>query len=75
MASWIYFTAAALLIFFAAMSAGRKVHRNLKPKWVATSAGISMLTLALIWLLLSALNRKEATPRPPPDYPAPSATP
>jgi NADH:ubiquinone oxidoreductase subunit 6 (subunit J) len=75
MASWIYFAAAALLIFFAAMSAGRKVQRNLKPKWVATIAGISMLTLALIWLLLSALNRREATPRPPPDYPAPSATP
>ncbi len=30
--SWIYFAAAALLIFFAAMSAGRKVHRNLKAK-------------------------------------------
>ena len=29
----------------------------------------------LIWVLLSALNRHEAEPRTPPDYPAPSATP
>jgi hypothetical protein len=36
---------------------------------------VSMVTFGLIWLLLSALNRKEAEPRTPPDYPAPSATP
>jgi hypothetical protein len=36
MASWIYFAAAAVLIFVAAMSAGRKVQRNLKAKWIAT---------------------------------------
>ena len=75
MASWIYFAAAALLIFFAAMSAGRKVQRNLKAKWIATIFAVSMVTFGLIWLLLSVLNRKEAVPKTPPDYPVPSATP
>jgi predicted membrane channel-forming protein YqfA (hemolysin III family) len=75
MASWIYFAAAAVLIFVAAMSAGRKVQRNLKAKWIATIFAVSMVTFGLIWLLLSVLNRKEAEPKTPPDYPVPSATP
>ena len=37
---------------------------------------VTVLTLTLIWLLLSALNRKETTPSPPPtDYSAPTGTP
>ena len=75
MASWIYFAAAAVLIFVAAMSPGRKVQRNLKAKWIATIFAVSMVTFGLIWLLLSVLNRKEAEPKTPPDYPVPSATP
>ena len=64
--SGVFFAAAAVLICLAAMLAGRKVQQNLKGKW----------TFGLIWLLLSALNRREAEPRTsPPDYPAPSATP
>jgi len=73
--SGVYFAAAAVLIFVAAMLAGRKVQRNLKAKWIATIFAVSMVTFGLIWLLLSALNRKEEEPRTPPDYPAPSATP
>ena len=73
--SVVYFAAAAVLIFVAAMLAGRKVQRNLKAKWIATIFAVSMVTFGLIWLLLSALNRKEAEPRTPPDYPAPSGTP
>jgi hypothetical protein len=71
--SGVYFGAAGLLIFAAAVLAGRKVHRRLKLQWVA---GIALVTLTLNWLLLAALNRKEAEPRTsPPAYPAPSATP
>ena len=73
--SGICFAAAAVLICFAAMLAGRKVQRNLKAKWIAAIFAVSMVTFGLIWLLLSALNRKEAEPKTPPDYPAPSATP
>jgi hypothetical protein len=73
--SVVYFAAAAVLIFVAAMLAGRKVQRNLKAKWIATIFAVSVVTLGLIWLLLSALNRTEAEPRTPPDYPAPNATP
>ena len=73
--SGIYFAAAAVLIFVAAMLAGRKVQRNLKAKWIAAIFAVSMVTFGLIWVLLSALNRHEAEPRTPPDYPAPSATP
>jgi putative Ca2+/H+ antiporter (TMEM165/GDT1 family) len=73
--SGVYFAAAAVLIFVAAILAGRKVQRNLKAKWIAAIFAVSMLTFGLIWLLLSTLNRKETEPRTPPDYPAPSATP
>jgi hypothetical protein len=73
--SAVYFAAAAVLIFVAAMLAGRKVQRNLKAKWIAAIFAVSMVTFGLIWVLLSALNRHEAEPRTPPDYPAPSATP
>jgi membrane protein implicated in regulation of membrane protease activity len=74
--SGIYFAAAALLICLAAMLAGRKVQRNLKGKWIASVVAVSIVTLGLIWLLLSVLNRREAEPRTSlPDYPAPSATP
>ena len=73
--SAVYFAAAAVLIFVAAMLAGRKVQRNLKAKWIAAIFAVSMATFGLIWVLLSALNRHEAEPRTPPDYPAPSATP
>jgi len=73
--SGFYFAAAAVLIFVAAMLASRKVQRNLKAKWIASIFAVSMVTFGLIWLLLSALNRKEAQPRTPLDYPAPSATP
>ena len=74
--SVFYFVVAAVLICLAAMLAGRKVQRNLKGKWIASVVTVSLVTFGLIWLLLSALNRREAEPRPsPPDYPAPSATP
>ena len=73
--SAVYFAAAAILIFVAGMLAGRKVQRNLKAKWIAAIFAVSMVTFGLIWVLLSALNRHEAEPRTPPDYPAPSATP
>jgi hypothetical protein len=73
--AWFISRSAAVLIFVAAMLAGRKVQRNLKAKWIATIFAVSMVTFGLIWLLLSALNRKEAEPRTPPDYPVPSATP
>ena len=73
--SGFYFAAAAVLIFVAAMLASRKVQRNLKAKWIASIFAVSMVTFGLIWLLLSALNRKEAQPRTPLDYLAPSATP
>ena len=74
--SGIYFALAALLIGLAAMLAGRKVQRNLKGKWIASVVTVSIVTFGLIWLLLSALNRREAEPRTSlPDYPAPSATP
>jgi hypothetical protein len=59
--SVVYFAAATVLIFVAAMLAGRKVQRNLKAKWIATIFAVSMVTFGLIWLLLSALNRKEGT--------------
>ena len=73
--SAVYLAEAEILIFAAGMLAGRKVHRHFKPKWIAAIAALSMLTFGLIWLLLSALNRKEAEPKTPPDYPAPNATP
>ena len=73
--SAVYFAAAAVLIFVAAMLAGRKIQRNLKAKWIAAIFAVSMVTFGLIWVLLSALNRHQAEPRTPPDYPAPSATP
>jgi hypothetical protein len=56
-------------VYFAA------VQRNLKTKWIAAIFALSMVTFGLIWVLLSALNRHEAEPRTPPDYPAPSGTP
>ena len=73
--SAVYFAAAAVLFFVAAMLASRKVQRNLKAKWIVTIFAVSMVTFGLIWVLLSALNRHEPEPRTPPDYPAPSATP
>jgi hypothetical protein len=73
--SGFYFAIAALLICLAAMLAGRKVQRNLKGKWITSVILVSLVTFGLIWLLLAALNRREAQPRTPPDYPAPSATP
>jgi hypothetical protein len=74
--SGIYFAAAVLLICLAAMLAARNVRRNLKGKWIASVVIVSVVTFGLIWLLLSALNRREAEPRTSlPDYPAPSATP
>ena len=74
--SEVYFAAATLLIFLAAMLAGRKIQRDLKGKWIASVVAVVVVTFGLIWLLLSTLNRREAEPRmPPPDYPAPSATP
>ena len=74
--SGIYFAVAALLICVAALLAGRKVQQNLEGKWIAAVVTVSIVTFGLIWLLLSALNRREAESRTsPPDYPAPSATP
>ena len=43
--SAVYFAAAAVLIFVAAMLAGRKVQRNLKAKWIATIFAVSMVKL------------------------------
>jgi putative Ca2+/H+ antiporter (TMEM165/GDT1 family) len=70
-----YFVAAAVLIFTAAVLAGKKVQPQLPAKALLGIAGLAFLTLALIWLLLSFLNRKEATPAPPPDYPASTGSP
>ena len=72
MNSTIYFAAAALLIFAAGLSAGRKTHRQLtKPKLFALIAAITLITLLTIWLLLIALSRKEGeSPRQPVDYSA-----
>ena len=76
--SAVYFAAAAVLIFVAAMLAGRKVQRNLKAKWIAAIFAVSMVTFGLIWVLLSALNRHQAEherrliirrPAPLPDLP------
>ena len=74
--SGVYFAAAALLIFLAAVLAGRKVQQRLPAKALVGIVAVTVLTLTLIWLLLSALNRKETTPSPPPtDYSAPTGTP
>jgi hypothetical protein len=74
--SAVYFAAATLLIFTAAVLAGRRVNQQLPLKWLVGIAGLAFVTLSLIWLLLSALNRKEATPpSPPPDYPAGTGSP
>jgi hypothetical protein len=74
--SGVYFAAATLLIFTAAVLAGKKVNQQLPLKWLVGIAGLAFLTLAFIWLLISALNRKEATPpSPPPDYPAATGSP
>jgi putative Ca2+/H+ antiporter (TMEM165/GDT1 family) len=74
--SGVYFAAATVLIFTAAVLAGRRVKQQLPLKWLVGIAGLAFLTLALIWLLISALNRKEATPpSPPPDYPAATGSP
>lgn len=74
--SAIYFAAAAFLIFTAAVLAGKKVHQQLPAKWLLGIAGLALIAFALIWLLLSALNRKAATPpAPPPDYPAATGSP
>jgi predicted membrane channel-forming protein YqfA (hemolysin III family) len=43
--SVVYFAAAAVLIFVAAMLAGRKVERNLQAKWIATIFAVSMVKL------------------------------
>ena len=51
--SVIYFAAAAVLIFVAAMLAGRKVQRNLKAKWIATIFAVSMVTFGLIWFVVT----------------------
>lgn len=74
--SGVYFAAAAFLIFTAAVLAGKKVHQQLPAKWLLGIAGLAVLVFASIWLLLSVLNRKEATPpAPPPDYPAATGSP
>ncbi len=74
--SGIYFATAALLIFIAAVLAGRKVQQQLPAKWLVGIAALALLTLALIWLLVFSLNRKEPAPRlPPADYSAPTGTP
>ena len=74
--SGIYFAAAALLIFIAAMLAGKRVQQQLPVKSLVGIAGLALLTLALIWLLVVGLNRKAATPAlPPADYPAATGTP
>ncbi len=74
--SAIYFAAAALLIFIAAVLAGRRVQQQLPVKRLIGIAGLALLTLALIWLLVFALNRKApASTAPPADYPAATGTP
>jgi Kef-type K+ transport system membrane component KefB len=72
MNSTIYFAAAALLLFAAGLSAGRKVHRQLtRPKLLVIIAAVTLLTLATIFLLLKLFGRKEGEPpRQPPDYSA-----
>ena len=76
MNSTLYFAAAAVLIFAACLGAGRKIHRHLlKPKLLVIILTISVLTLLLIWLLLTALGRKEGeSTRQPLDYSATSGT-
>src|SRR5260370_17762185 len=55
--SAVYFAAAAVLIFVAAMLAGRKVQRNLKAKWIAAIFAVSMVIFRFISILLPPLNR------------------
>jgi plastocyanin domain-containing protein len=74
--SSVYFIAATVLIFTAAVLAGRRVNQQLPMKSLVGIAGLALITLGLIWLLISALNRKEAAPpSPPPDYPAATGSP
>lgn len=74
--SGIYFAAAALLIFVAAFLASRRIQKQLPPKSLAAVAAAALLALALIWLLVFALNRKEpAPPSVTPDYPAATGSP
>ena len=70
MSSTLYFVAAAVLIFAAGLSAGRKVHRHLtRPKLLVIIAAVSVLTLLSIFLFLKLLSRKEGQPpQQPPDY-------
>ena len=76
MNSGLYFAAATILIFTAGVLAGRRVNQQLPLKSLVGIAGLAFVTLALIWLLVSALNRKEATPpSTPPDYPAATGSP
>jgi hypothetical protein len=68
--SGIYFAAAALLIFIAAFLASRRIQKQLPPKWLAGVAAAALLALALIWLLVFVLNRKEPPAvTPAGDYP------
>ena len=53
----------------------KAVYKNSQCTSLKRGVNVSMVTFDLIWLLLSVLNRKEAEPRTPPDYPAPSGTP
>jgi putative Ca2+/H+ antiporter (TMEM165/GDT1 family) len=74
--SGVYFAAATILIFAAGVLAGKRVKQQLPLKSLVAIAGLAFVTLALIWLLVSALNRKQATPpSPPPDYPAATGSP
>ena len=74
--SGVYFAAATILIFTAGILAGRRVNRQLQLKSLVGIASLAFVTLALIWFLVSALNRKGATPPPPPpDYPAATGSP
>ena len=74
--SGVYFGAATVLIFTAGVLAGRRVNQQIPMKWLVGIAGLAFITLALIWLLVSALNRKEAAPpSPTPDYPAATGSP
>jgi hypothetical protein len=54
----LYLVVAAALIFGACLFAAGKVFPHLHARQFAAMAGIALLTVMLIWLLLSIANRK-----------------
>jgi hypothetical protein len=75
--SAIYFGTAAILIFTACILSAKKIqHRHLPPKRIFLIALLSLVAMALIWLLLALLSRpREKHQRELPDHSVESALP